>query len=108
MDIRKLVISMASIAAISPTISYASPESVAAALCARAFASSLGMVSPAANFKLKYRGDYSTDTLAYYYSTPQYRFYLQANGANSRSSLAGATCTADMHGNILALAADGG
>jgi hypothetical protein len=104
MTIRKVLLAAASIAAIAPAISYASPENSALKACAQAFASSLAGGSGSPTFKLKYRPD-APSPLAEYYSAHEYTFYLQANDPKTGSTLARATCSADTRGTVLALTA---
>jgi hypothetical protein len=104
MTIRKVLLAAASIAAISPAISYAAPEDSALKACAQAFASSLSSDSAPPAFKLKYRAD-APGALADYYSGNEYTFYLQANDPKTGSTLARATCSANTRGAVLALTA---
>jgi hypothetical protein len=104
MNIRLLFLSAASIAAISPAISHASPENSALGVCARAFAAS--MATPGSNapaFKLKYRGSAAGSAIADYYSGHEYTFYLQAHDLKTGATLARATCKADTRGTLIAL-----
>lgn len=103
MTIRKVLLAAASVAAISPAISHASPESSALNACAQAFASSLASgLTPA--FKLRYHAD-APNPLADYYSGHGYKFYLQANDPKTGATLARATCSANTRGAVLALTA---
>jgi hypothetical protein len=104
MTIRKVLLAAASIAAISPAISHASPESSALKACAQAFAASLvsGPEKPA--FKLRYHAD-APGALADYYNSHDYTFYLQANDPKTGLTLARATCSANTRGAVLALTA---
>jgi len=104
MTIRNLLLAAVSIAAISPTISYASPENAALKACAQAFASSLGTGSNAPTFKLIYDAQ-SAGALADYYSAKGYTFYLQARDPKTGSTLGRATCSADTRGAVQALTA---
>jgi hypothetical protein len=94
---------LASIAALVPVISNASPEKTAMNACARAFASSLaapGSAVPA--YKVAYRGDeYVGSMLAFY--TRNYTFDLHANDQKTGLPIARASCSVDSHGTIIAL-----
>lgn len=103
MIIRTLILGAASIAALSPSVSFASPENAALGACTRAFAASMaspGSSAPA--FKLKYRGG-SGSSILDYYSSHHYTFYLQAHDAKTGATLASATCTSDIRGTQIAL-----
>jgi len=104
MIIRTLILSAASIAALSPSVSLASPENAALDACTRAFAASMaspGSSAPA--FKLKYRGGSAGSSILDYYSSHQYTFYLQAHDVKTGATLASATCTSDLRGTQIAL-----
>lgn len=106
MNIRKLALAAAAIAAISPSISDANPEYVALNACARAFATSLAAPGSAVpSYKVDYRGGKSQSALAEYYDR-KYTFYLRAHNPRTGTTLARATCSTDFSGNILALTAD--
>jgi hypothetical protein len=103
MDIRKLHLAAAAIAAISPSISNANPENTALNACARAFASSIAAPGSAApSYKVDYRGGDSKGVLASYYDR-EYTFYLRAHSPKSGRTIARATCSTDMNGTITAL-----
>ncbi len=104
MTIRKLLLAAASIAAISPAISQASPENIALKACAKAFATSLAAGSSAPAFKLKYYNDVDSPLEAYYRSH-DYTFYLRASDPKTGLTLARATCSADTRGTVSALTA---
>jgi hypothetical protein len=104
MLIRKLLLATVSVAAISPAISYASPENAALKACAKAFASSLGAGSTAPAFKLVYNSQ-SVGALADYYSAKDFTFFLMARDPKTGSTLARATCSADTSGMVIALTA---
>jgi hypothetical protein len=104
MIIRTLILGAASIAALSPCVSFASPENAALDACTRAFAASIappGSSAPA--FKLKYRGGSVGSSILDYYSSHEYTFYLQAHDPKTGATLASATCTSDMRGTQIAL-----
>jgi hypothetical protein len=103
MDIRTLTLATAAIAAISPSISRANPENVAMNACARAFASSIAAPGSAVpSYKVDYRGGQAQSALADYYGR-EYTFYLRAHSPKTGMTLARATCSTDLSGNILAL-----
>lgn len=104
MTIRKLLLTAASIAAICPAVSHASPENAALKACAQAFATSLASGSGTPAFKLKYHSE-SADALADYYGSHAFTFYLQAHDPKTGSTLASATCSADTRGAVIALTA---
>jgi hypothetical protein len=106
MNIRTLMLSAASIAAVSPAVSLASPENAALAACARAFAASTALPgSSAPAFKLKFRGSRAGSSIVDYYSSHDFTFYLQAHDVKTGATLARATCTTDAHGAQIALTA---
>jgi hypothetical protein len=104
MTVRKLLLAAASVAAMTPVISNASPESAAMNACAQAFASSLASGSVTPKFKLNYQRE-SGSMLSYYYASHDFAFHLQANDPKTGLTLARAMCSADVHGKILALTA---
>jgi hypothetical protein len=105
MCIRNLLLAAALGAAISPSISHASPEDAALNACVRAFASSLAAAgSSAPSYKLKYLGNRSAGALADYYHR-DYTFNLLAHDSKTGAPLARATCSTDPHGNKVALTA---
>jgi hypothetical protein len=106
MNFRTLILSAASIAALSPAVSFASPENAALGACARAFAASMaspGSSAPA--FKVKYFSGQAQSAIAEYYNSREYTFYLQANDLKTGATLARATCTTDTRGTQVALTA---
>src|SRR5258708_40151108 len=99
MNIRTLLLSAASLAALLPHVSHASAENAALNACARAFAASMAPAGAGApTFKLKYLGGQRGSTLADYYSGGEYTFYLKAHNPKTGMTLARATCTTDMQG----------
>jgi len=104
MNIRALILGAASIAAVLPAVSFASPENAALGACTRAFAASMaspGSSAPA--FKVKYLSGQAQSAIAEYYSSREYTFNLQANDPKTGATLARATCTTDMRGTQVAL-----
>jgi hypothetical protein len=104
MTIRKLLLAAASLAAIAPAASFASPEDTALKACAQAFATSLASASGAPTFKLKYHSEPS-GPLGDYYQGHEYTFYLQAHDPKTGSTLARATCSANTSGTVVGLTA---
>jgi hypothetical protein len=104
MIIRKLLLTAASIAAICPAVSHASPENTALNACAQAFATSLASGSGTPSFKLKYHSE-SAGPVADYYSSREFTFYLQARDPKTGLTLARATCSADTRGAVIGLTA---
>lgn len=106
MDIRKLTLAAAALAAIAPSIAGANPENVAMKACARAFASSIAAPGSAApSYTVDYRGGQAPSALGDYYDR-EYTFYLRAHSPKTGMTLARATCSTDTSGNILALTAE--
>jgi hypothetical protein len=106
MNFRTFILSAASIAALLPAVSHASPENAALDACVRAFAASMatpGSSAPA--FKLKYRSSQPGSAIAEYYSGHEYSFNLQAHDPKTGATVASATCTSDARGAQLALTA---
>lgn len=103
MKSRHISLVLASIAALVPVVSNASPEKTALNACARAFASSLaapGSAAPA--YKVAYRGnEYVGSMLAFY--TREYTFDLHANDVKTGLPIARASCSTDAHGAVVAL-----
>jgi len=94
---------LASIAALTPIISNASPEKAALNACARAFATSLaapGAAAPA--FKLAYRSNEFADSMLEFY-TREYTFDLNATDLKTGLSIARASCSTDSRGAVVAL-----
>jgi hypothetical protein len=105
MHVRTLLLTLASVAALTPAVSNAGAESAALKTCTAAFASSLsaqGTSSPAV--KLKYRGGPAASSFAEYY-TRDYTFFLKANDPKTGLPLARATCSATTAGTLLSLSA---
>ena len=104
MNIRKLSLAIISIAAISPIVASATPEDAALNACAKAFTTSIttsGATAPA--FKLNYAQRHSSAVADYY--ARDYVFTMKAQNAKTGTAFASATCSADMHGNVLELTA---
>jgi hypothetical protein len=102
MKLRMFLMAAATIAAISPAVSNASPEDTAVNACARALASRVA--TPGSNtptYRLKYQRGNIDEPRRWY--TKQYVFFLQARDAKTGLPLAGATCSTDLRGVVVAL-----
>jgi hypothetical protein len=103
MNVRKISLAVAAIALTSPALSSASTENTALTACAQAFATSLGKPGGAApTFKIAYRGNEIAGSMVQFY-TREYTFELQAHDPKTGSTIARASCSADVRGNVLAL-----
>jgi hypothetical protein len=103
MKLRQLGLLLASIAALVPVASYASPEKTALNACARAFASSLaapGSAAPA--YKVAYSGSEYTGSMLEFYAR-EFTFDLHANDVKTGLPIARASCSVDLHGTVVAL-----
>jgi hypothetical protein len=105
MRFRLLFPTALSLAALSPAISQASPESDALGACTRAFESSLfsDTASPPV-FKLKYTAGQPSTAWSNFF-TREYTFFLQARDPKTGTARASATCSATSGGNLIALKA---
>jgi len=104
MLIRKIALAVATIAALSPVISNASPEKASVKACASAFATSIaaaGANAPA--YKLAYHGG-NGGSLADFYPTA-YTFTLEAHDPKTGLAVARALCSTDSHGAVTTIAA---
>jgi Tfp pilus assembly protein PilW len=102
MQLRKLLLAAATIAAVAPAVSNASAENDALTACANAFSSRVATDgSNAPVFKLRYRHSQSDPVTDYY--GRQYTFYLRAQDAKTGMALGRASCSADLHGTVVAL-----
>ena len=102
MKFRHFALAAASIAALAPAISNASPEKAAMSACARAFASSLAAPGAAVpTFKVAYR-DNRYDSLLEFY-VREYSFELHANDLKTGLPIARASCSTDSHGTVVSL-----
>jgi hypothetical protein len=105
MRFRLLFPAALSLAALSPAISQAAPESDALNACTRAFESSLA--SDAASppvFKVKYDAGQPATAWSNFF-TREYTFFLQARDPKTGTARASATCRATSGGNLIALQA---
>jgi hypothetical protein len=103
MNIRKLSLTILTIAAIAPAVASASPEDLALNACAKAFASSIAGGSNVPAYKVKYLGQKQTSASIAGFYTRNYSFTLHAQDRKTGAALASATCSADMRGDVLAL-----
>ena len=102
MALRKFLLAAATIAATAPAVSNASAENDALNACANAFSSRVATDgSNAPVYKLRYVHSQS-DAVTDYYGRRQYTFYLQARDAKTGMPLGRASCSADLHGTVVA------
>jgi hypothetical protein len=104
MILRKVALAAVSIAALSPTISNASPERISAKACASAFASSIaapGAVAPA--YKLAFRGTTGSVLSGFYPS--DFTFTLEARDSKTGLPIARALCSTDSRGTVTTISA---
>lgn len=105
MNIRKLSLAIVTIAAISPVVASASPEDTALNACTKAFANSIaapGAATPAV--KVNYAQRHFVSSVTDYYAH-DYTFTLKAQNPKTGFVFASATCSADMHGEVVAFTA---
>jgi hypothetical protein len=103
MNLLKISLAAAAIAALVPAVSSASPEKSALDACARAFVSSLAAPGGAApTYKVDYRGVQFVQSVADVYSRG-YTFFLFAKSSKTGLPMAQASCAADYHGAVVAL-----
>lgn len=107
MYIRDIVLSIATIAVISPSITTAaSPQNVALNACASALAAKVAVPGAAApSYKVDFHGSQSESAIQEYYGR-EYTFYLRAHDAKTGLTVARATCSVDSHGSVIALTTD--
>jgi hypothetical protein len=104
MILRKIALAAVTIAALSPTVSNASPERISAKACASAFASSIaapGAGTPA--YKLAFRGT-TGSALADFYPS-DFTFTLEARDPKTGLPFARAVCSTDHRGNVTTISA---
>jgi hypothetical protein len=106
MTIRKIAFAVATLTALSPAISNASPERASAKACARAFVSSIAAQGAAAPmYKLSYRGGMGMgSSLTDFYPT-EYTFTLEAHDPKTGLAVARALCSTNSRGAVTALSA---
>jgi hypothetical protein len=103
MKLRNIGLVAASIAALAPAISQASPEKAALNACARAFASSLAAPgAPPPAYKVAYEGDRFSGSMLEFYAR-EYTFELNANDRKTGLPIAHASCSTDSRGAVIAL-----
>ncbi len=106
MNLRKISLIAAAVAAFAPVLSHASSEKTALDACSRAFAASLA--SPGAappSFKSVLHADSSLGSVSQFYAR-EYTFFLRANDRKSGSPIARATCSTDASGAVIAFTPD--
>lgn len=99
MLIRKIALTCAVLAAVSPIIANATSERTSAKACAHAFATSIaahGENAPA--FKLAYH-DSVGSALSNFYPT-DYTFTLEAHDPKTGAAIARASCSTNYHGVV--------
>jgi hypothetical protein len=104
MILRKIALAAVTVAALSPTVSNASPERISARACASAFASSIaaaGTSAPA--YKLAFRGS-AGNALSDFYPS-DYSFTLEARDPKTGLPIARALCSTDSRGNVTTISA---
>ncbi|MGA9024776.1 MAG: hypothetical protein WB440_01855 [Steroidobacteraceae bacterium] len=104
MNIRNVVVSLAAAAAISPSISSASPESASLAACAQAFAT--GIASPgsaAPKYKVSYLTDGNFGNFSQIFAR-EFTFEMQAKDPKTGLDVATARCSASTEGVVTELA----
>jgi hypothetical protein len=102
MNLRKIAVTAAAIAALAPAIGNATPENDAINACARTFATTLaapGTDAPA--FKVTYRSGQHFGSMLEFYSR-DYTFDLRAKDPKTGLAVARASCSTDAHGAIVA------
>jgi hypothetical protein len=103
MNIRTIGLSLAAVAAISPSLSSASPESASLAACAQAFATKIANPgTPAPRYRVSYLNDASAGTLSLIYSR-EYTFDLHAKDPKTGLIVSKATCSASREGVVTEL-----
>lgn len=103
MNIRTISLAIITIAAISPVVASAAPEQAALNACAKAFATSIaapGATAP--KYKLNYAQRHFDSTLSDYYAH-NYTFNMKAQNPKTGTAFASATCSANIHGDVLEL-----
>jgi hypothetical protein len=105
MNTRSLSLALLSLAALSPTISSASPEKDSVNACARAFAARLtGDAARAPTFKIDYPDHVNAPSasIADYFRIG-YSFELQARDPNTGAVMERARCSTNLRGAVTAL-----
>ena len=103
MNARTFGLAAAAVAAFSPAICNASPDTAAVNACARAFADNIAPERAAApRYKLDYRRSFSGASIAYYFPTKS-TFDLEAHDPKTGAVLARARCSTDARGAVVVL-----
>jgi hypothetical protein len=103
MNIRKIRLSVISVAALCPAMSFASTAGASFDACLNAFEKSItapGAAIPA--FKILYRPDRFAGSIAEFYATT-YTYDLEARNPRSGATFARARCSADSRGSVLSM-----
>jgi hypothetical protein len=104
MNFRKIVLTAATVTALTPAICSASPVKEGINACARAFATTLAAPGADARpFKVSYRGDQHFGSMLEFY-TREYTFDLHVNDQKTGRPIARASCSTDLHGSVVAFA----
>lgn len=101
MDFRKIALTTAAVAALSPAICAANPTDTAMSACVQAFAAKIttpGAESPAV--KVDYKQHEAASPVMDYYAR-NYQFTMSARKVKSGTEFAHATCLADARGVVL-------
>jgi hypothetical protein len=101
MNLRKISLAAAAIVAIVPAISQASPEQTALKACTRQFAASIAPGAAEDAYKVVYMNRSVDSPLVAYYAR-DFNFNMKANATNGGATMARATCSTDLHGNVTA------
>jgi hypothetical protein len=104
MILHKVALAVVTIAALSPTVSNASPERISAKACASAFASSIaapGAGAPA--YKVAFRGMAGSAMDDFYPS--EFKFTLEARDPNTGVPFARAVCSTNDRGTVTTISA---
>lgn len=102
MDFRKVALTTAALAALSPAISAANPTDTAMSACVQAFAAKItvpGAESPAVKVDYKQQSAPASTVMDYY--ARNYSFTMSARKVKSGTEFAQATCLADGRGVVL-------
>ena len=102
MTIRKILLAAAALAALSPSLSTASPERASLQACASALASSMaapGAAAPA--FKVLHFASTESALTAFY--PTEFTFQLEAHDPKTGAEVARAMCSTNAHGEVTSL-----
>ncbi|MGO9514842.1 MAG: hypothetical protein ACLP2F_14565 [Steroidobacteraceae bacterium] len=103
MNIRRIGLAVITVAALTPTISNASPEKASFDACVVAFEKSIatpGAAVPA--YKVIYRGSRFDSAITQYFATG-YTYDLEAHNPKTGVTLARARCSTDRRATVIAL-----